>query len=89
MKPRIGLFAGDPSGIGPEVAAKLLAEPETHALAEIVAIGDAGPVCPTAQPSRIAGEYTIGTLLAAAELTASILRVRTVLPLSQMIRFFI
>ena len=27
MKPRIGLLAGDPSGIGPEVAAKLLAEP--------------------------------------------------------------
>ena len=64
MKPRIGLLAGDPSGIGPEVAAKLLAEPETRARAEIVAIGDAAPACPPAQASRIAGEYTIGTLRA-------------------------
>jgi 4-hydroxythreonine-4-phosphate dehydrogenase len=64
MKPRIGLLAGDPSGIGPEVAAKLLAEPETRAWAEIVAIGDAAPACPPAQVSRIAGEYTIGSLRA-------------------------
>src|SRR5689334_21736467 len=64
MKPRIGLFTGDPSGIGPEIAAKLLAEPETHAHAEIVAIGDAAPVCPPAQASRIAGEYTLGALRA-------------------------
>jgi 4-hydroxythreonine-4-phosphate dehydrogenase len=62
MKPRIGLLAGDPSGIGPEIAAKLLAEPETLARAEIVAIGDAAPACPPAQASRIAGEYTIGIL---------------------------
>jgi 4-hydroxythreonine-4-phosphate dehydrogenase len=64
MKPRIGLLAGDPSGIGPEVAAKLLAEPDTRARAEIVAIGGAPPPCPPAQASRIAGEYTIGTLRA-------------------------
>ena len=64
MKPRIGLLAGDPSGIGPEVAAKLLADPETRARADIVAIGDAAPACPPAQASRIAGEYTIGTLRA-------------------------
>jgi 4-hydroxythreonine-4-phosphate dehydrogenase len=64
MKPRIGLLAGDPSGIGPEVTAKLLDEPETGARAEIVAIGDAAPACPPAQASRIAGEYTIGTLRA-------------------------
>ncbi len=65
MKPRIGLFAGDPSGIGPEITAKLLAEPETHSRAEIVAIGDAPPACPPAQASRIAGEYTIESLRAA------------------------
>jgi len=64
MKPRIGLLAGDPSGIGPEVAAKLLAEPETRARAEIVPIGDPAPACPPTQASRIAGEYTIGTLRA-------------------------
>lgn len=39
-KPRIGLLAGDPTGIGPEVAAKLLAEPEAREHAEIVLIGD-------------------------------------------------
>ena len=64
MKPRIGLLAGDPSGIGPEVAAKLLAEPETRARAEIVPLGAPAPPCPPAQASRIAGEYTIGTLRA-------------------------
>jgi 4-hydroxythreonine-4-phosphate dehydrogenase len=64
MKPRIGLLTGDPAGIGPEVAAKLLAEPETRERAEIVAIGDAPPACPPAQASRIAGEYTIGILRA-------------------------
>jgi len=64
MKPRIGLFTGDPSGIGPEVAAKLLADPETHVRAEIVPIGDAAPPCPPAQASRPAGEYTLGALRA-------------------------
>jgi 4-hydroxythreonine-4-phosphate dehydrogenase len=64
MKPRIGLLTGDPSGIGPEVASKLLGDPETRARAEIVAIGDAAPACPPAQASRIAGEYMIRTLRA-------------------------
>ena len=35
-KPRIGLLRGDPSGIGPEVAAKLLAIPHTHDCAEVL-----------------------------------------------------
>ena len=39
-KPRIGLLAGDPSGIGPEVAARLVAAPNTAAKADIVLIGD-------------------------------------------------
>src|SRR4051794_34556337 len=67
MRPRIGLFPGDPSGIGPEVAAKLLADPEIHARAEIVAIGDAAPLCPLAQASRLAGEYTLAALRAGIE----------------------
>lgn len=62
MKPRIGLFAGDPSGIGPEVTAKLLTKPDICARAEIVAIGDAAPAFPQAQVSRIAGKYTIDAL---------------------------
>lgn len=64
MKPRIGVFAGDPSGIGPEITAKMLAEPEILTRAEIVAIGDTPPACPPAQASPIAGEYTIGALRA-------------------------
>src|SRR5262245_54469600 len=39
-KPRIGLLLGDPTGIGPEVTAKLLALQETSALAEVLVIGD-------------------------------------------------
>ena len=40
MKPRIGLLLGDPTGIGPELVAKLLALPETSAQAEVLVIGD-------------------------------------------------
>ena len=40
IKPRIALLAGDPTGIGPEVAAKLLALPESREIAEITLIGD-------------------------------------------------
>jgi 4-hydroxythreonine-4-phosphate dehydrogenase len=38
MKPRIALFAGDPAGIGPEIIAKLLAEPETTRSADVLLI---------------------------------------------------
>jgi 4-hydroxy-L-threonine phosphate dehydrogenase PdxA len=38
VRPRIALFAGDPAGIGPELVAKLLAEPATRAAAEITLI---------------------------------------------------
>ena len=59
-------MAGDPSGIGPEVAAKLLAEADTWARAEIVPIGDAPPDCPAARANPIAGAYTIALLRAGA-----------------------
>jgi 4-hydroxythreonine-4-phosphate dehydrogenase len=39
-RPLIGLMLGDPTGIGPEVALKLLARPETHAQAKILVVGD-------------------------------------------------
>lgn len=39
MKPTIALFAGDPAGIGPELVAKLLADPATLARADVVLIG--------------------------------------------------
>jgi len=40
MKPRIALIPGDPSGIGPELVAKLLAEPGLSEEADILVIGD-------------------------------------------------
>ncbi|MCS6766087.1 MAG: 4-hydroxythreonine-4-phosphate dehydrogenase PdxA [Candidatus Protistobacter heckmanni] len=39
-KPIIGLMLGDVTGIGPEVAAKLLARKETHDQARVAVIGD-------------------------------------------------
>ncbi|MFZ9997603.1 MAG: 4-hydroxythreonine-4-phosphate dehydrogenase, partial [Burkholderiaceae bacterium] len=39
-RPRVGLMLGDPTGIGPEVALKLLARPETHQQARILVVGD-------------------------------------------------
>jgi len=41
LKPRVGLVLGDGAGIGAELAAKLLALPETAAAADIAVIGDA------------------------------------------------
>lgn len=40
MKPRLAVIPGDPSGIGPELIARLLAEPETRERADILLIGD-------------------------------------------------
>lgn len=40
-KPRIGLIPGDPGGIGPELAARLLADPATAEGADILLVGDA------------------------------------------------
>ena len=40
MKPRIGVVLGDPNGVGPEIAVKLLAEETVRERAEIVVIGD-------------------------------------------------
>ncbi len=39
MKPRIGVLLGDPNGVGPEVAAKLLAMPQVYERADIVVLG--------------------------------------------------
>ncbi len=40
MKPRIALIHGDPAGIGPELVAKLLSEPDVSDLADVILIGD-------------------------------------------------
>lgn len=40
MKPKIGIIPGDPSGIGPELTARLLADDEVIAAADVLLIGD-------------------------------------------------
>lgn len=40
VRPRIALTLGDPAGIGPELAAKLLAKPETTRQAEVYVLAD-------------------------------------------------
>ena len=40
MKPRLGVLLGDPTGIGPEIVAKLLAGFDAHEHADLVVIGD-------------------------------------------------
>lgn len=40
MKPLIGVVAGDPNGVGPELTAKLLAADEVRRAARVVVIGD-------------------------------------------------
>ena len=40
LKPKVGLLLGDPTGIGPELTAKLLAGYDVHAHADLVVIGD-------------------------------------------------
>ncbi len=54
-KPRIGLLLGDPCGIGPEVAAKLLDRPDTAARAEVLVLGD--------REVFAAGQRTVGAAL--------------------------
>ncbi len=41
MRPRLAIIPGDPSGIGPELTAKVLADPETVRLADVLVVGDA------------------------------------------------
>lgn len=47
-RPRIALTLGDPAGIGPELAAKLLARPETTASADVFVLADAAELAAAA-----------------------------------------
>ncbi len=67
-KPRIGLFPGDPSGIGPEITAKLLAEAEVHEAAEIGIIGGPQPSVAPGVLSADAGAHSLDALRDAARL---------------------
>src|SRR5262249_35722865 len=71
VKPRIGLFPGDPSGIGPEITAKLLEAPRTSELADVTVIraGDA-PRVELGRVSIAAGRYALDSLRAGAEAIA-------------------
>jgi 4-hydroxy-L-threonine phosphate dehydrogenase PdxA len=67
VKPRIGLFPGDPSGIGPELTAKLLALPRTAELAGVTLIGGVNPPeVPMGKVSAAAGRYVLDCLRSAA-----------------------
>jgi len=52
VRPRIALTLGDPAGVGPELAAKLLARPLTLESAEVYVLADAAEL---AEAARIAG----------------------------------
>jgi len=51
-RPILGITMGDPSGAGPEIVTKAWADPKMHAIARMVAIGDAATL---AQAFRITG----------------------------------
>ena len=40
MKPRLAIIPGDPSGIGPELTARLLSQPDVGDMADMLVIGD-------------------------------------------------
>lgn len=52
-RPRIALTLGDPAGIGPELAAKLLARPETTAQADVYVLADAAELAAAAQVAGV------------------------------------
>src|SRR6266850_4178502 len=64
---RIGLLRGDPSGIGPEVADKLLEIPQIRESVDVVTLGDQPPDCPVGKASAAAGRYVLDSLHLACE----------------------
>ena len=57
-KPRIALVLGDPSGIGPELVARLLANPDTLKAADVLVIADPKEVT---KGMEVAGQHTLLT----------------------------
>src|SRR3954469_5941466 len=51
-RPAIALTLGDPAGVGPELAAKLLARPETLEKAEVYILADHSEVAAAASAAR-------------------------------------
>ena len=48
-KPKIAVPMGDAAGIGPEIVAGALSDPAVHEWADVILIGDRGPV-PSKRP---------------------------------------
>lgn len=57
-KPRIALVLGDPSGIGPELVARLLSNPDTLKAADVLVIADPKEVT---KGMEVAGQHTLLT----------------------------
>lgn len=58
-KPRIGITIGDPSGIGPEIVLKAVADPEIRALCIPVVVGDAAELNRQARELGLASDFPI------------------------------
>lgn len=58
-RPRIALTLGDPAGVGPELAAKLLAKPGTLDVAEVYVLADAAELAEAASIAEV--EIPLGT----------------------------
>ncbi len=56
-KPRICLLLGDPCGVGPEIAAKLLARPDVAARADVLVLGDREVFAAGQQATGVALEF--------------------------------
>ncbi|MEE9249645.1 MAG: 4-hydroxythreonine-4-phosphate dehydrogenase PdxA [Alphaproteobacteria bacterium] len=56
-KPRICLLLGDPCGIGPEIAAKLLAKPDVTGRADVLVLGDRKVFAAGRQAAGVTLEY--------------------------------
>ncbi|MDB5592149.1 4-hydroxythreonine-4-phosphate dehydrogenase PdxA, partial [Enterovirga sp.] len=52
-RPTIALAIGDPAGIGPELAARMVADPEVRAAASLLVVGDARVLARAAQQAGI------------------------------------
>ena len=70
MKPTIALFTGDPAGIGPELVAKLLADPTTREQADVLLICERGRHRSDARGAFATRCTTVGRLVSARRLDA-------------------
>ncbi len=68
MKPRVAITAGDPAGIGPEIAAKAAVHPRVRAVCEPI-IYDSTPAAPVpiGQVSALAGRAAFDAIVRAVE----------------------